>query len=180
MRRAGIDQRGGDDGQRAAFLDVAGGAEEALGLVQRVGVHAAGEDLAGVRLHGVVGAGQAGDGVEQDDDVALVLDHALGLFDDHLGHLHVPLGRFVEGRADDLGAAAGALHVGDFLGPLVDQQDEQVGLGVVLEDGVGQLLHQHGLAGARRRDDQAARAFADGADQVQHARGQLVRRRFPG
>ena len=29
--RAGVDQRGGDDGQRAALLDVAGRAEEALG-----------------------------------------------------------------------------------------------------------------------------------------------------
>ena len=28
--RAGVDQRGGDDRERAAFLDIAGGAEEAL------------------------------------------------------------------------------------------------------------------------------------------------------
>jgi hypothetical protein len=48
--RAGVDERGGDDGQRAAFLDVARRAEEALGLVQRVGVDTAGEDLARRRL----------------------------------------------------------------------------------------------------------------------------------
>ena len=102
--RAGVHQRGGDDGQRTAFLDVARRAEKPLGLVQRVGVHAAGKDFAGVRLHGVVGARQTGDGIEQDDDVALVLDHALGLFDDHFGDLHVALGRFVEGGTDDLGA----------------------------------------------------------------------------
>src|SRR5690606_8460520 len=54
--RAGVDQRGGDDGQRAAFLDVAGGAEEALRPVQGVGVDAAGEHLAGRGNHGVVGA----------------------------------------------------------------------------------------------------------------------------
>src|SRR3990167_8966359 len=35
---AGVDQRGGDDRQRTAFLDVARGAEEALGALQRVGV----------------------------------------------------------------------------------------------------------------------------------------------
>ena len=48
---------------------------------------------------GVVGAGQAGDRVEQDHDVPLVLDQALGLLDHHLGHLDVARGRLVEGRA---------------------------------------------------------------------------------
>ena len=43
---AGIDQGGGDDGQRAAFLDIARGAEEALGPLQGVGVDAAGQHLA--------------------------------------------------------------------------------------------------------------------------------------
>ena len=43
---AGIDQRGRDDGERAAFLDVARRAEEALGALQRVGVDAAGQHLA--------------------------------------------------------------------------------------------------------------------------------------
>jgi hypothetical protein len=44
---AGVDQGGGDDGQRAAFLDVARRTEEALGLLQGVGVHTTGEYLAG-------------------------------------------------------------------------------------------------------------------------------------
>ena len=43
---AGVDQRGRDDGERAAFLDVARGAEEALRPLQRVGVDAAGQHLA--------------------------------------------------------------------------------------------------------------------------------------
>ena len=46
---AGVDQRGGDDRQRAAFFDLAGRAEEPLGPLQGVGVDAAGEDLARVR-----------------------------------------------------------------------------------------------------------------------------------
>ena len=58
---AGIDQRGGDDGQRAAFLDIARRAEEALRPLQRVGIDTAGQHLAGGRHHGVVGARQAGD-----------------------------------------------------------------------------------------------------------------------
>ena len=44
---AGIDQRGRDDGERAALLDVARGAEEALRPLQRVGVDTAGQHLAG-------------------------------------------------------------------------------------------------------------------------------------
>jgi hypothetical protein len=44
---AGVDEGGGDDGQRAAFLDVARGAEEALRLLQGVGVDTAGQHLAG-------------------------------------------------------------------------------------------------------------------------------------
>jgi hypothetical protein len=76
--------------------------------VQGVGVDTAGEDLARRRHHGVVGAGEAGDRVEQDDDVLLVLDEALGLLDDHLGDLHVALRRLVEGRADDLALAPSA------------------------------------------------------------------------
>ena len=43
---AGIDQGGGDDGERAAFFDIAGGAEEAFGFMQGVCVDAAGQDFA--------------------------------------------------------------------------------------------------------------------------------------
>ena len=50
----------------------------------------------------VVGAREAGDRVEQDDDVAPGLDLALGDLERHLGDVGVVLGRLVEGRADDL------------------------------------------------------------------------------
>ena len=38
---AGLDEGGGEDGEAAALLDVAGGAEELLGRVERAGVDAA-------------------------------------------------------------------------------------------------------------------------------------------
>ncbi len=38
-------------------------------------------------LNSVVGAGQAGDGIQQDDHIPFVLDHALSLFAHHLGNL---------------------------------------------------------------------------------------------
>jgi hypothetical protein len=146
------------------------GAEEALRLVQRVRVDAAGEDLAARGDDGVVSAREARDRVEEDHDVVLVLDEALGLLDHHLRDLHVARRRLVEGRADDL-ALHGALHVRDLFGPLVDEQHDELGVGVVLRDRVGDLLEQHRLARARRRDDQAALPFADGAEHVDDARG---------
>ena len=157
----------------AAFFDVAGRAEEALRALQRVRVDTAGEDFAGGRDDGVVGARETGDGVEQDDDVALVLDEALGLFDDHLGDLDVACGGLVEGGADDFALDA-ALHVGDFFRALVDEQNDEDDLGVVGGDGVGDGLQQHGLAGARRRDDQAALALADGGEQIHDAAGDVL------
>ena len=174
--RAGIDQGGGDDGERSAFFDVAGRAEEALRPLQGVGVHAAGKHLARWRHDGVVGARQARDRVEQDDDVALVLDQALGLFDHHFGDLHVAGGRLVEGRADDF-ALDRALHVGDFFRALVDEQHDQHDFRMIGGDRVGEGLQQHGLAGARRRDDQAALAFADRGQQIHHARADRFRAR---
>src|SRR3546814_10323547 len=59
----------------------------------------------------------------------------------------------VEGRGDDFAVHA-ALHVGDFLGPFVDQQDDQIDLGMVVGDRLGDILQQHGLTRTRRRDDQ--------------------------
>src|SRR2546429_8962792 len=46
-------------------------------------------------------AGQARYRVEPNPPLLFVFDHAAGFFDDHLRHLHVAFGRFVERRADD-------------------------------------------------------------------------------
>ena len=162
IARAGLDQRGGEDGQRAAVLDVARGTEEALRRVERGRVDTTGQDAAGGRGGEVVRAAQAGDRVEQHDDVVAQLHQALGALDGELGDRGVVLGRAVEGRGDDL-ALHRPLHVGDLFRTLVDQDDHQVALGVVVRDRVGDRLHDHGLAGLRRGDDQAALALADRA-----------------
>src|SRR5258706_6603036 len=169
---AGVDQRGGDDGERAAFLDVARRAEEALGLLQRVRVHAARQHLARGRLHGVVGAREARDGIEQDHHGLLVLDQALGLLDDHFGDLHVARGRLVESRGDHFAAHA-ARHLGHFLGPLVDEQDNERHFGVVGDDGMRDVLQHDGLARLGRRDDEDPLPFADRRDDVDDAAGDV-------
>ena len=102
-----------------------------------------------------------------------MLDQALGLLQHHLGHLHVARGRLVEGRGDHL-ALHRARHVGDFLRPLVDQQHDQVAFRMVGGDRVRQVLQHHGLAGARRRDDQRALALALRRDQVDDAAGDVL------
>ena len=121
--RAGIDQRRRNDGQRAAFLDVASCAEEALRPLQCVGVDAASEHFARGGHDGVVGARQPGNRIKQNDHVLFVLDQPLGFFDHHLGDLHMAGCGLVEGRRHDF-AADRALHFGDFLGTLIDQQHD--------------------------------------------------------
>jgi hypothetical protein len=86
---AGVDQRGGDDRERTAFLDVARRAEEALRPLERVGVDTAGQHLARTGNDRVVGAAKPGDRIEQDHHIALVLDQPLGLFDNHFSDLDV-------------------------------------------------------------------------------------------
>ena len=108
-----------------------------------------------------------------------MLDQALGLLDHHLGNLHVAGSRLVEGGADDLPLHR-PLHVGHFLRALVDQQHDEVALRVIGRDGMGDVLQQHRLAGARRGDDQAALALAQRRDDVDDARGIVLLRRVAG
>ena len=67
--RAGIDQGGGENGQRTAFFDVARGTEELLGTYQGGRFDTTRHDTAGIRCFGIVGTRQTGDRVEQDDDI---------------------------------------------------------------------------------------------------------------
>ena len=78
--------------------------------------------------------------------------------------------RFVESGGNDLPLYR-TLHVGDFLGPFVDQQDDQIALWVVLFDAIGDVLQQHGLTGARRGDDQRTLTLTDGRHEVDDPRG---------
>ena len=90
-----------------------------------------------------------------------MLNETLRLFDHHLGDLYVALRGLVECGTYHL-ALHGALHVGDLLGTLIDEQDDEHHLLVIFGDGVGDILQQDGLAGFGRRNDQAALAFAYG------------------
>ena len=105
---------------------------------------------------------------ERDHHVALVFNEAFGFFDHHLCDLHVAGGGLVEGRRNDF-AFHRALHVGDFFRTLVDQQHHQNNFRMIRGDGVGDVLQQHGFAGARRGHDEAALSLAKGREQVHDA-----------
>ena len=174
---AGIDQGCGDDGQAATLFDFTRCAKEAFGREKRAGVKTAGERAA-AGLHGqVIGAAQARDAIEQDYHVAPAFHESLGAFQHHLGHASMRLGWLIKCGTDDFGLDR-AFHVGDFFWSLTDQGDHQVGIGVVFGDRVGDGLEEHGFAGFRRRDDQAALSATDGCHQVNNAPGDIRRNRF--
>ena len=141
--------------------------------MQGVGVDTTRKHLARGGLHGVVGAGQTGDRVEENHDVVSALDHAFGLVEHHLGHFHVARGLLVESRGHDLGLGV-AGHFGHLLGAFVDQQYDDVNLGVVVGDGVDDRLHEHRLTRLGLGYDQCALALADGGKEVHDARGHVV------
>jgi len=93
----------------------------------------------------VVGPGQTRDAVEDDDDVTADLHEPLGVVDGELGDGRVLIRRAVEGGGHDL-ALDRATHVGDLLGPLVDEQDDEMHLGIVGLDRMGDLLHHRRLS----------------------------------
>ena len=88
-----------------------------------------------------------------------MLDQTLGLFNDHFSDLDVAGCGLVKGGADHL-AAHGALHVGDFFGPLIDQEHDQITFWMVGRDRLGDVLQHDRLTDARRGNDQTALALA--------------------
>ncbi len=102
-----------------------------------------------------------------------MLDETLGFLDDHVGHLHVTAGRFVEGRRDHF-TAHRTLHLRHFLRPLVDEQDHEVDFGIVGGNRRRDVLQQHRLTGLRRGDDQTALALTDRRHHVDDACGQVL------
>src|SRR5207245_2097399 len=107
-------QAGGDDREAAVVLvGVAGSAEEALGRVEGNRVNTTGKGTARRRHRKVIGAGEAGDAVEKDDNVAATLDQALGPLERHFRDMRVVLDGLVEGRCDDF-ALDRPLHISYF------------------------------------------------------------------
>ena len=102
--------------------------------------------------------------------------------DRQLGGANLIAGLGVRGRGDHLGLGQSALPLGDLLGTLVDEEDEEAGTGVrgrsearprsdPFHEGAGERPKQRGAPGARLGQDQdplaegERRQQVDGADQ---------------
>src|ERR1700682_5578059 len=171
---ARVDRGRGDDGERAPALRVARCPKNPARVLHGSGTDAPRHDLPAALLHVVVGAGHASDRVEKDDGVFSALDEAARPLGNDFGHRDVVLRREVRGGGDDFAPDASP-EVGDLLGPLVDEKHDDVDVRIVFRDGVRHSLQERGLAGLRRRDDQAALAAADRRQEIRDAPAHLVR-----
>ena len=124
-----------------------------LAGIQRGRVDTAGQRAPGGGQRQVVGAGEPGDAVQQDHDVAAGFGHALGAFHRQFRHPALLLNRLVEGRREHV-ALDRAAHLGDFFRALADEHHHQDHFGAVLGDGRGDLAQHRGLAGLGRRNHQ--------------------------
>jgi hypothetical protein len=79
----------------------------------------------------------------------------------------------VERRVHDLGRLDRPLPVRDLLGPLVDQQDDHVGLGVRVQDPARDVLEDGRLPGLGRRDHHPTLALSHRGDHVDDPAGHV-------
>ena len=168
----GLDERGGEDGEAAAFVGVACAAEEFFRLDECLRVHAAGHGASAARLCVVISAREARDGVEEDEDVLAEFDEAARAVGDDLGDLDVARAGLVEGGGIDLRALHAADEVGDFLGAFVHEEEDDVQAGIAADCRLREFRHEDRFSRARRGDEEAALAAADGGDEVHGARGE--------
>ena len=73
--------------------------------------------------------------------------------------------RLVESRGNNLPFDT-TLHISDFFGTFIDQQNDQIALWVVLFDRIGDILQQNGFTSPWRRHDQTTLAFTNGRHQI--------------
>ena len=102
------------------------------------------------------GAGDAGDGIEEDEDVLARFDEASAAFDGEAGEADMGFEVHVVGARHDLGLHT-ALEVGDFLGAFINEEHHDEDVGVVGGDGVVELLEDGGLAGIVQAQHQQPR-----------------------
>ncbi len=142
--------------------------------MQGYGVYAAGEGAPAGRQRQVVGTGEAGDAVQENDDVAPALHKPPGPLHRHLSDPGLLLHGVIEGGGQHLRLLHGTPPVGDLLRTLADEEDDDVHVLIVISDRVGDSLEEDGLAGLGRRHDEPALAAPDGGNEVDHAGGEVA------
>jgi len=168
----GFDEGGAEDGEATAFFGIAGGSEEFAGFGESLGIDAATHGAAFSGLEIVVGAGHAGDGIEEDDDITSEFNEALGAVGDAFADLDMAGHGFIECGSVDF-AIEGPPHVSDLLRALVDEEQDEGGLGMVDADAAGKGLEKNRLSGPGRGSDETSLAHAEWGDEIHGARGEF-------
>ena len=117
--------------------------------------------------HRVIGLGHFRDAVHQDHHVPLLLHQPQRPFQRQLADLGQGFRRFIHGRADHL-ALDRLAHLGHILGPLIQQQHQQLGFQIPIANGRGQALEQRRFPGPGRGHHQRPLAKAHGSHQIHH------------
>ncbi len=133
---AGVDQNGGDDGQRAAVFEIAGRAEQLPRNIHGIGAQPPGQRAAVALRLGVEGARHAGQGVDEDHGVATGFSAPDGGVHGQADDAHVLRHALVRRGVEHPGAAQPSFEIGHLLGTFVDQQHENDRVLVVGGDGV--------------------------------------------
>ena len=168
----GFDEGGAEEGEATAFFGVAGSSEEFAGFGEGLGIDAAAHGAAFAGLEVVVGAGHASDGIEEDDDIAAEFNEALGAVGYAFADLDMAGHGFIECGCVNF-AIEGPPHIGDFLGALVDEEEDEGGLGMVDADAAGEGLKKNRLSSSGRCGDETSLAHAERGNKIDGARGEF-------
>ena len=110
-------------------------------------------------MHAVVGAGDAGERVQEDDHILASFDHAAASLHHETGEPDVGFEVLIVGRGNNF-RLHGALKIGDFLGAFVDEEDKDV---VILLDSLTRVARAynsvHGGSGRTMTGGVDARAL---------------------
>ena len=158
-----------DDSERPGLLRIAGGGEETarhLECSRHDSTRLVSASLSSAHAV-VVGPGQSRDRVKDEKDILAALYQTLGAFDGEFRDTAMVLGRQIIRAGVDLRFGKLALELGDFLRPLVHQENHEVRrLGVQLANRLGEMEEKSSLARSRWGDNQTALASSNRRNQV--------------
>src|SRR5699024_2716023 len=161
------------DRQAAALPHLSGCAEKPLRHMQSRRIKSSGESSSAGRNTEIIGSGKSGDGIQKDRYVFLMLHQAAGTLDDHLRNTLMMLRQLVKGGIDHVHILSldRFLNISYFLRTFVDEENDQMHIRTVPEDGFGHIFQKSGLARLRRGNDHSSLSFADRTDQIHDPHG---------
>ena len=173
--RAGINERGGDYGERTAVFYISRTAEEPLGGVERAGVDTAGKRSARGRNGKVIGACKTGERIHYYNYVLAQLHVALGALYQKFRRLAVVFGHFVKRGINDF-AANGTLHIRNFFGTFVHKEHEKHYVGIIIGDCTRYFFEERGFTRFGRGHYHSPLPLTDRRYQVDTADCEIVAR----